>query len=118
MTDPSRPGSAYSWIFSLFSGLLLMSGPVAASDPVTALLAELRNAAPTLDAEVLQLALEASDCAEDRNLGDNSILTVIDYSLPSTEPRLWVLDLDQPTHGSSQWKRAAPMPDCVISLGP
>ncbi|NHZ73276.1 MAG: hypothetical protein GWP16_02255, partial [Nitrospirae bacterium] len=25
---------------------------------------------------------------------DTSILTVIDYSLPSTEPRLWVLDLD------------------------
>lgn len=75
--------------------LLLVTIPAHAAESVDALLAELRAEAPSIDSQVLRLALEASDCAEDRDLGDNSILTVIDYSLPSTEPRLWVLDLDE-----------------------
>jgi len=50
-----------------------------------------------LDEAVLQLALTALDHA--RDAGDVSarrdhLLTVIDYSLPSTERRLWVLDLE------------------------
>jgi hypothetical protein len=61
---------------------------------MASLLADLRTEAPLLNHQVLRMALEASDCAEDRDLADTSILTVIDYSLPSTEPRLWVLDLD------------------------
>jgi len=61
---------------------------------MASLLAELRAEAPFLNQQVLRMALEAADCAEGRNLADTSILTLIDYSLPSTEPRLWVLDLD------------------------
>ena len=74
--------------------LLLVAIPLHAGESVDVLLAELRAKAPTIDSQVLELAVQASECAEDRQLGDNSILTVIDYSLPSTEPRLWVLDLD------------------------
>ena len=76
-------------------GLLLAVVPVNASDTMASLLAELRAEAPLLNQQVLRLALEATDCAEGRELAETSILTVIDYSLPSTEPRLWVLDLDQ-----------------------
>ena len=76
-------------------GLLLAVVPVDASDTMASLLAELRAETPLLNQQVLRLALEATDCAEGRELAETSILTVIDYSLPSTEPRLWVLDLDQ-----------------------
>jgi L,D-transpeptidase catalytic domain len=46
-------------------------------------------------AEVLDLALKATSCAAASGAIDASppTLTVIDYSLPSTEPRLWVFDL-------------------------
>jgi hypothetical protein len=50
--------------------------------------------APALDPGVLTLALRAASCAERLGQVRNpSILTVIDYSLPSTQRRLWVLDL-------------------------
>ncbi|MGH9361285.1 MAG: murein L,D-transpeptidase catalytic domain family protein [Thermoanaerobaculia bacterium] len=44
--------------------------------------------------EVLAAALEAMSAARARGVSAREdLLTVIDYSLPSTEPRLWVLDL-------------------------
>jgi hypothetical protein len=43
--------------------------------------------------EVLQLALEAYARATARHLTSRPVLTVIDYSLPSREKRLWVLDV-------------------------
>lgn len=50
--------------------------------------------APSLDPNVLGLALEAHDEALERGLLSNpNILSVIDYSLPSVEPRFWVFDL-------------------------
>jgi hypothetical protein len=44
-------------------------------------------------AEVLELALRAWRCGVAAGLFASPILTVIDYSLPSTARRLWVLDL-------------------------
>ena len=47
-----------------------------------------------LSPKVLAMALDAVSCARARGIeGKDDLLTVIDYSLPSTEPRLWVLDL-------------------------
>lgn len=48
-----------------------------------------------VSAEVLELALTATSCAAASGAIDTAppTLTVIDYSLPSTEPRLWVFDL-------------------------
>ena len=52
--------------------------------------------APGLRAEVLQLALKATACAAERGLVKRkNVLTVIDYSLPSSEPRLFIFDLAQ-----------------------
>jgi hypothetical protein len=59
------------------------------------LFAELAATAPELDREVLRLALDAVACARADRTSDSTVLTVIDYSLPSTVPRLWVFDLDQ-----------------------
>lgn len=76
------------WIF------LLCTGSAAAGD---GLLARLSAAAPEADPRVLALALEARDCAVAHAAAPASQrLAVIDYSRPSTEPRLWVFDLDRP----------------------
>ena len=48
----------------------------------------------TIDAHVFELALNAAECAvRSGAVADPSTLTVIDYSKPSTEKRLWVFDL-------------------------
>ena len=53
--------------------------------------------APTAQAwprrEVLDLALQAFRCGAKEGRFPRPVLTVIDYSLPSTERRLWVIDL-------------------------
>src|SRR4051812_47760391 len=48
---------------------------------------------PGLRPELLTQALGAAAEARREGLSRSSLLTVIDYTLPSTEPRLWVLDL-------------------------
>lgn len=49
-----------------------------------------------IDRRVLSLALGAARCAvATRTAVNPATLTIIDYSKPSTEPRLWVLDLVQ-----------------------
>ena len=50
--------------------------------------------APGLRADVLRMAIDASACAAERGLVKKPhVLTVIDYSLPSSEPRLFIFDL-------------------------
>jgi len=73
--------------------------PVAPAQPPTAapaptLAERLALAAPDADPEVLALAVQAQRCA----VGSGAVdpverLAVIDYSRPSTEPRLWVFAL-------------------------
>jgi hypothetical protein len=47
-----------------------------------------------LSPRVLAAALDAAACARARGIAARQdLMTVIDYSLPSTAPRLWVLDL-------------------------
>lgn len=57
----------------------------------------LRAAAPELDAGVLALALEARECASRNGTKPGTRLAVIDYSRPSTQPRLWVFDIERST---------------------
>lgn len=52
--------------------------------------------APGLRPHVLRLAVEAAERADRQGLVERpELLTVIDFSLPSTEKRLWVLDLER-----------------------
>ena len=52
------------------------------------------SALGTVDSGVFGLALGAAGCAvRSGAVADPATLTVIDYSRPSTEPRLWVYDL-------------------------
>jgi hypothetical protein len=70
----------------------VLAPPVAGPD----LAAKLATLAGIADPKVIRLALEAQQCAAAH--GDTPMarrLAVIDYSRPSTEPRLWVFDLAQ-----------------------
>lgn len=64
-------------------------------DPAVALLAALHAAAPAIDAGVLALALEARACAVRGGTATGPNLAVIDYSLPSTQKRMWVFDVER-----------------------
>ncbi|MGM0769855.1 MAG: murein L,D-transpeptidase catalytic domain family protein [Pseudomonadota bacterium] len=81
-----------------FSGLVLtaivsLPAPAAASAFESSLLARLAGVAPALNIEVLQRALRASACAVSNGVVMPERLAVIDFSLPSSEKRLWIFDL-------------------------
>ncbi|MDX5363851.1 MAG: murein L,D-transpeptidase catalytic domain family protein, partial [Pseudazoarcus pumilus] len=60
-----------------------------------AIVADLSARAPALDRQVLQHAVSAMQCAVRHGAEPARRLAVIDYSLPSSERRLWIFDLAQ-----------------------
>jgi hypothetical protein len=69
------------------------AGASAAANPVLA--DTLAAAAPAANPKVLALAARAAECARKQGVLDSlRHLAVIDYSLPSTQPRLWVFDVE------------------------
>lgn len=91
--------------------VLTCLGPVSAQPPRLERLADplvdvLAEAAPALDRDVLTLATRALSCAlRHADPGDAVPRTfgVIDFSQPSTEPRLWVFDLAEPRLLFEEW---------------
>jgi hypothetical protein len=64
------------------------------SERPQSLVRSLLKQAPGLKSEVLEMALDATACAAEKGLVKRrDLLTVIDYSLPSSQPRLWVFDV-------------------------
>lgn len=62
--------------------------------PAETLVSSLLLQAPGLHAQVLKLAINAETCAVQQGLVKRrNLLTVIDYSIASTQPRLFVFDL-------------------------
>jgi hypothetical protein len=55
----------------------------------------LHNASPTLHGQVINKVLMTLKCASQYNVDHNNILTIIDYSMPSNEKRLWVFDIKE-----------------------
>lgn len=55
----------------------------------------LARLAPHANPKVIALAVAATECAAVQGEPQANRLAVIDYSLPSTKPRLWVFDLAQ-----------------------
>ena len=81
--------------------LVLLLAPVLRADSQCgssiseSVMRSLLKQAPGLKKEVLRLALDATGCAAEQGLvRRRDLLTVIDYSLPSTQPRLFVFDLE------------------------
>ncbi len=76
-------------------GLLLSSPVIAASADYQPVVKSLSRVAPTLDVQVLTHAVAAMQCAVNNGAAPAQRLAVIDFSLPSSERRLWIFDLRQ-----------------------
>ncbi|WP_323752299.1 murein L,D-transpeptidase catalytic domain family protein [Marinobacter sp.] len=59
------------------------------------LLDKLAGSAPHLNPEVLGAAYKATQCAVNNGVAMPDRLAVIDFSLPSSEERMWIFDLSQ-----------------------
>lgn len=91
MPNPYRaPGLATLTVVLLLSGWAPL---IQAAD--RGLLQALAPQAPSLDVSVLGKALSAMQCAISRGARSARNLAVIDFSLPSSEQRLWIFDLEQ-----------------------
>lgn len=77
---------------ALSASMMILTTPTLAAVDVDELIVELSQKAPALSIDVLERAIRALDCADHQGL-EESRLAVIDYSLPSTENRLWVFDI-------------------------
>jgi hypothetical protein len=91
-----------------YSALVLAMGAAfvaSASAPALAgtLADELVKAAPDATAEAVRLAVSATECAVAHGQPPAKRLAVIDYSRASTEPRLWVFDVEKPSLLYREW---------------
>jgi hypothetical protein len=82
---------------ALGSAGVVVPAPAATPAAASPVLADrLVAAAPAANPDVLTLAARAAECARKQGLFDRvRHLAVIDYSLPSTQPRLWVFDVER-----------------------
>lgn len=64
-------------------------------NPLTGIHAMLEKESATLHAGVINKVMTSLQCIFEKNISHTNILTVIDYSLPSSEKRLWVFDLNE-----------------------
>lgn len=84
------------WLGTLWLGLSLTAaaaapGPLRQAPPLAD---DLAHQAPGLDRAVLDRAVSAMKCAVNSGLEPAARLAVIDFSLPSSQPRLWIFDLE------------------------
>ena len=81
----------------LIQMLALMLSTQAHADNGQPLKDALTRAAPDANPRVIELAVQSAQCRIAQSNPQPTKLAVIDYSLPSTERRLWVFDLAQRT---------------------
>jgi hypothetical protein len=78
------------------ASIFAISGQVSADQAADHLLIEtLSREAPALNREVLGKAVAAMQCAVSGGVRSSERLAVIDFSLPSSTPRLWIFDLTE-----------------------
>lgn len=73
----------------LLGALLFLPAQAHAADSLGEALAKV---APSADPKVIGLAVQAAECAQTQGGAPADRLAVIDYSKPSSQPRLWVFD--------------------------
>lgn len=83
---------------TLVSNHLIPSPPLVAKSSTHDINSEVRHLsvkAPQLNQNVLKLALTAYETAKTHGQVKKPLLTVIDYSLPSSKQRMWIFDVKQ-----------------------
>jgi len=85
-----------SRVAGLLAAILGVGGPMAAEAPATgdAVSAAGAMIVPGISQQTLDCALRAYARARERGDVERPLVSIIDYALPSTEKRLWVLDLE------------------------
>jgi hypothetical protein len=84
-----------SFALLVFLSVPTASGSRNSADPVLQR-AFLLKQVPAVDAGALTVALNAAECVRKTGAADRpNMVALIDYSRPSTEPRLWVFDLEK-----------------------
>jgi hypothetical protein len=86
--------------------------PVGTQEWINKEISRIQSQANNIDATVLKLSLNAYLNARRRGMDAKQLLTIIDYSKPSSEKRLWVVDLRRAkvlfntwvTHGKNSGK--------------
>ena len=81
----------------LFVCSALLFVMISAQAQAASLADTLATTAPNANPEVIRMALSAVECAFRSGQGVADRVTIIDYSKPSTEKRLWVFDLSRKT---------------------
>jgi len=71
------------------------SCPVHPFMPLSNIRTMMLEQAPTLKKDVLNKALTVLTCVQGAHLYQNNIFSIIDYSRPASEKRLWVFDLEK-----------------------
>ncbi|MFG3452252.1 murein L,D-transpeptidase catalytic domain family protein [Stutzerimonas stutzeri] len=79
----------------LLAGLFLSTPLLAAGPSYQPVVDELSSVAPSLNLDVLTHAVAAMQCAVNNGADPAQRLAVIDFSLPSSQRRLWIFDLRQ-----------------------
>lgn len=90
----SRPDHILHKLITLMLICLMVTGFGQVHADPSRLYERLANVAPDLNPLALQRALAAMTCAVNHGAEPASRLAVIDFSLPSSEQRLWLFDLD------------------------
>lgn len=85
-----------SGITAVFCLLFIFAGNGVAAHPLP-LARLLAKTAPGLNPQVLERAISAMQCAVKHGADPATRLAVIDFSLPSSQPRLWLFDLEART---------------------
>ena|SRR6187402_3098517 len=79
----------------LILGWLLAAGIAESPPPLPMTAATLASLVPEANRDAIALAVSAMRCAQGSGLGVGATrLAFIDYSRPSTQPRLWVFDVE------------------------
>lgn len=85
--------SGFSWPFSFLFGKTENAESFGSRQWMDQEVKIIKAQAPNINEKVLRYSLTAYVKARQHGLDNKEILTVIDYSKPSTEQRLWVIDL-------------------------
>lgn len=93
---PDKRRSRNTFAAALWALTAACFSPAAlAASPDDSLFDTLTQAAPQLNPQVLASALQATQCAVTYGTAMPQRLAVIDFSLPSSDKRMWVFDLQQ-----------------------